>query len=149
LDFFQSGIFISRKKYFSFYLPRLWKFCVFQRSNHRGGKLPYRARSPPPFLGQLNEAGKESEAMQRLIARFAVRLSNFNGGYKNIFLFFYADFGKTAFSNAVIIRGVNSSASFPAGKEVRAWKNPGTSKSALNTSHAPRPETAGAEKGQP
>jgi hypothetical protein len=40
------------QKFFEIFLPGLWKFCVFQRGNNRGGKLPERrARSPPPFLG--------------------------------------------------------------------------------------------------
>ena len=62
--------------------------------------------------------------MKKQIARFVTRLSVFGNGYENFLNVFTADFAKTAFSDVVIIRGVNSSASFPAGKEVKEHGTP-------------------------
>ena len=57
--------------------------------------------------------------MKKLIARFVTRLSVILNGYENFLKVFATDFAKTTFSDVVIIRGVISSASFPAGKEVK------------------------------
>jgi hypothetical protein len=41
----------SPTKYFQVFLPGLCQNRIFVTSNNRGGKSPYRATRPPPFLG--------------------------------------------------------------------------------------------------
>jgi hypothetical protein len=117
LNLIQSGFFMPAEKFSQLFLPGLCQNHVFHPSSNRGGNLPCRARSPPPFLG-AHEAGKERGAMKKLFARLMARLLAFSDGHKNNLNFLAADFAKIAFSTQVVYEGIARFLS--AGKEVRA-----------------------------
>jgi hypothetical protein len=66
LGFAYPGFFAPSEKFIFDFPEKFGQKRVLLTSNYRGGKTPYRARSPPPFLGCKSISRKRDEGYRKI-----------------------------------------------------------------------------------